>query len=235
MPGRPLLLAAASLFAGCASRPGVEVAALPVRPFEGVTVLTEAHEVRIDAVACLDEGWLEQVACSPGTREHESLIVVKALPSQVHAALLLAGFEPGAPGRWTQDGTDLRLEPPTGDRLEVFVSYVKDGAAVEEPIGAWITDDGGARFPEVPWVFGGSVIARNPEWMGPGEHYVADQTGSIIGLVTFGDEVIGWSTVMSDQEAVQPLEWKVGDVPPVGTPVVLIVRKAPGAFSRGDD
>ncbi len=197
-------------------------------------MLPEEREVRIDAVACLDEGWLEQVACSPGTREHESLVVVRAKPSDVHAALLLAGFKPGAPGRWTQDGADLVLQPPTGDRLAVFVSYEKEGASVEEPIGAWITDDEGSRFPDEPWIFGGSVMAPNPDWMGPGEHYVADQTGSIIGLVTFGDEVIGFSTVMSDQEAVQPLEWKVGNVPPVGTPVVVILRQAPGAFSRGE-
>ena len=30
----------------------------------------------MDAVSCLTDGFLEQVACSPGTREHESLLVL---------------------------------------------------------------------------------------------------------------------------------------------------------------
>jgi hypothetical protein len=62
--------------------------------------------------------------------------------------------------------------------------------------------------------------------MGPGEHYVADQTGSIIGLVTFGDETVGFEQVLADQQDVQPLEWQVRTehVPPPGTPVTLILR-----------
>jgi hypothetical protein len=63
--------------------------------------------------------------------------------------------------------------------------------------------------------------------MGPGEHYVADHTGSIIGLVTFGDEVVGFEEVFSDQQSVQPLAWQVriDHVPPVGTPVTVILRR----------
>ena len=63
--------------------------------------------------------------------------------------------------------------------------------------------------------------------MGPGEHYVADMSGSIIGLVTFGDEVIGFSQVISDQDAVQAPEWEVDSekIPPVGTEVTVVLKK----------
>ena len=62
----------------------------------------------------------------------------------------------------------------------------------------------------------------------PRLHYVADMTGSIIGLVTFGDEVIGFSRVIADQDAVQPPSWEVrtDHVPPRGTEVTLILRRA---------
>ena len=89
----------------------------------------------------------------------------------------------------------------------------------------------GRPFPEGAWVFAGSSFAENPEWMGSGKHYVADLTGSIIGLVTFGDEVIGYERVMSDQEAVEPTQWRVntGHLPPVGTPVTVILHaRVPG-------
>ena len=106
------------------------------------------------------------------------------------------------------------------------VRYQRDGREVLEPIGAWIADaDGRGTFPELAWVFGGSRFAANTPSMGPGEHYVADLSGSIIGLVTFGDEVIGYEQVIADQEDVQPPTWQVrtGHVPTVGTEVTLLL------------
>jgi len=211
--------------AGCGT-PGRPSGAV-VKPFEGVVVQPAGGVVEVEAFVCLDGGWLEQVACSPDTREHEALVVIEARPSNLHAALLMAGFEPGSPGQWTYDDGAVAVTPPTGDIVEILVRYQKDGRSVQEPIGAWIVGAEDNRpFPERAWVFAGSLRAENPGWMGPGEHYVADLTGSIIGLVTFGDEVIGFERVMADQEAVQATQWQVrtGYVPPIGTPVTVILR-----------
>ena len=201
-----------------------------LRPFAGIAVRLDEATVEVQAWICLEAGWLEQVACSPNSREHESLVVVKAKPSEVHAALLLAGFEPGSPGTWSYVDDALQFTQPTGDRLDVLVRYENAvGDTIQEPISAWIQDHRGQHeFPDEPWVFGGSAFEKNLPWLGPGEHYVADMTGSIIGLVTFGDEVIGFSRVIADQEAVQPPVWEVrtDHVPPVGTEVTLILRRA---------
>jgi hypothetical protein len=194
----------------------------------GILVRPTLSAVELPAVTCLTAGFLEQVACSPGTREHESLLAVEARPSDVHAALLLAGLQPGAPGGWTQEGDDLRFIAPRGERVDVLVRYDKDGTPVVEPIRAWIHDpDSRTTFPDLPWVFGGSRIAANPRGMTAGEHYVADLSGSIIGLVTFGDEVIGFSQVIADDSDVQVPQWQVnsGRVPPLGTKVRVIVRR----------
>ena len=198
----------------------------------GVAVHAGQGRVEVQAFVCLDGGWLEQVACSPDTREHESLVVVKTRPSNIHAALLMAGIEPGSPGRWSYEDGTVSVVPPTGDRLDVLVRYESNGRRIEEPIGSWIVGTADDRpFPDVPWVFAGSAFAENPDWMKPGEHYVADFTGSIIGLVTFGDEVIGFQEVIADQVDVHPPEWEVDDllVPPMGTRLTLIVKpwKAP--------
>jgi hypothetical protein len=200
-----------------------------LHPFPGVVVLPEVPAVELQGWVCLEYGWLEQIACAPGTREHESLVVPRAKPSQIHAALLMAGFEPGAPGRWSYEDEEYSFTPPTGTALDVFVRYTDESdRLIEEPIRRWIRDHlGRHEFPREPWIFAGSAFAPNPEWMGKeGEHYVADVTGSIIGLVTFGDEVVGFSRVLADQVAVQPPEWEVntGHIPPVGTPVTLILR-----------
>ena len=233
-------LAATALLQSCAQIPTDSLAteadpAAPVvlRPFAGIVVRPDEATVEIQAWTCLEAGWLEQVACSPNSREHESLVVVEAKPSEVHAALLLAGFEPGSPGTWSYVDDALNFTQPTGDRLDVLVRYEdRAGDVLLEPINAWIQDHRGQHdFPDEPWVFGGSAFQKNPQWMGPGEHYVADMTGSIIGLVTFGDEVIGFSRIIADQDAVQPPSWEVrtDHVPPRGTEVTLILRRADGA------
>lgn len=200
-----------------------------LQPFPGIAVLPDKPAVELAAWVCLEYGWLEQVACAPGTREHESLVVPRARPSQIHAALLMAGFEPGAPGKWSYENEQYTFTPPTGAALDVLVRYIDESdRIIEEPIRLWIRDHlGRHEFPREPWIFAGSIFAPNPEWMEEeGEHYVADMTGSIIGLVTFGDEVVGFSRVLADQAAVQPPEWEVNSdhIPPVGTPVTLILR-----------
>jgi len=92
-----------------------------VHPFEGLTVYPDDHIVEIQSWVCLDAGYLEQIACGVASREHESLVVIKAKPSAIHAAMLLAGFEPGAPGKWTYENNVLGTIAPTGEKLEVIM------------------------------------------------------------------------------------------------------------------
>ena len=58
------------------------------------------------------------------------------------------------------------------------------------------------------------------------EFFAADASGSLVGLVTFGDEVLGLERIRSDQVGVDAAEWMVrtGVVPPPGTPVQLVFR-----------
>lgn len=189
----------------------------------GIRAFPARREVEIDAVTCLDAGWLEQVACGPRSREHESLVVVEARPSDIHAALLLVGLEAGSPGWWRYENDDYRFEPPTGDEIAVSVRYPgPGGAAITDPIRNWIRDHHGRHaFPAAPWIFAGSRFETDET----GEHYVADDSGSVVGLVTFGDEVVGFSTVIADAAAVHAPEWEVDSdaVPEPGTEVVLIL------------
>ena len=58
--------------------------------------------------------------------------------------------------------------------------------------------------------------------------YEADLSGSIIGLVTFGDETIGLSRVIPDQVDVEPAQWRIreGRVPSIGSTVRVLLRSA---------
>ena len=75
-------------------------------------------------------------------------------------------------------------------------------------------------------MFAGSRIRANTPSMGPGEHYVADFTGSVVGLVTFGDEVIAYDEVIADKVDIDAAVWVAWPerMPPEGTRVELLIR-----------
>lgn len=184
----------------------------------------------VPAEVSLESGWLEQVVCRRGTRDHEAVLVVDVAPSQVQAALLMIELVPGEPGRWIFEevpGSDrpvVRRVEPRGDRVSVSVRWGEGEALRERPVADWITDIDGGDFPSSPWVFGGSFFDRvAPE---APEFFAADASGSLVGLVTFGDEVLGLERIRSDQVGVDAAEWMVrtGVVPPPGTPVQLVFR-----------
>ena len=207
----------------------------------GLSIDRDQQQVRIRCWSCLDRGFLEQVLCSPGTREHESLLVTDVPPSSIHAALLLAGLEPGTPGRWHEVGSRVELLPPTGDSVQVAVQYERADASgrVHEPVSMWIAElHAGADFPTDTWIFGGSVLVDQKDLTGEESNYLADHSGSVIGIVTFGDELLGLPKVIPDASSVHEPEWvvRVEKVPPPGTEVqVLLSPRRPYPASGRED
>ena len=192
----------------------------------GVLAVVDSGVVALPGWVALEEGWLEVAVCRQGTREHESVVATTARPSIVHAALLLAGLEPGRPARYRPDGT---FEPATGGPVEISIRFdEEDPAAGEMPLGDAILDERGEE--PIDWLFAGSTVHPNPPSLGPGEYYAADYAGTIVGLTTFGDEVVAAREARSPEIGIDPAVWKVrpGVLPPIGTPVTVIIRR-PGS------
>ncbi len=188
-----------------------------------VTVDRARGLIRVPGVVALREGWLEQAVCQQGTRDHEALITVSMPPSSIHAALLLAGLEPGRPGHWrVRDDGSLELVPPTGEAVLIEVEWV-DVAGITQcgPLSAWIRTEGAAA--PGSFVFAGSVMRNRA--VAP---YVADQSGSVVGLVTFGDELIASVAVVPDRADVAEPSLKAWTerMPPEGTPVTVVIRRS---------
>jgi hypothetical protein len=177
--------------------------------------------------------YLELVACTPDTREHESLVMTKARPSHVHAALLAIGLQPGKPGAWKFENKKLLPIPPEGDGLALTLVYHDaSGKAIECPVTDWIINarDGSPFAPrdhdetKPRWVFAGSVMAMRQGK----EVYDADGAGTFIGLCTFGSEVIAWRDTISPEAMIEEPVW-IADpkkVPAAGTPVTVRIRPA---------
>jgi len=260
MTRRVLAIIAIAGLAGCAANQAEEAAApdRPVTPsepspdrtaaepagewaevFPGVRVNRALRALEFDGEVSVDahdpqtpDVYLEVVVCTRDTREHEALVVTDVLPSNVHAGLLLLGFEPGSPGRWATSGRRTTLEQPTGSGIDVrLITSGPGGQPRNVRASEWIKLAGDAPEQELirsagpGWRFSGSRMAlRNGR-----EFYDADGTGQLIGLHTFGSETVAFSHVMSPESAVEVPVWLADNqrIPTYRTPVTVRITAWP--------
>ena len=191
--------------------------AKPVRP--GVRINGQALEVDGAGVVVRREGMLELFACSPDTREHESIVRISARPTHVYQALGLLGLEPGSPPRW--DPEMERGFAATGPRLRLRVRYQRDGRTHTHGIHKWMwnimTDE-----PASPtqWVFSGSLRED------PGR-LAADFEGTVVCVVDFQAALISLPQSYSDRNEDLWLRPHAERIPPLGTHCVLLIQAGP--------
>ncbi len=206
----------------------------PPDPLPHIRVDPARGRVEFDARVALTLGdpprarvFLEQFVCTPDTKEHESLLVTDARPSHVHAALLAVGLTPGKPVTWTSEPGRVVPHPPEGDRVRVeFIHRDDQGKEVVRTPSDWaVSARDGVPWPAGEFVFAGSILRDGPG----GAAYLADREGTLVGLASFGTEVIAWPVVISHEAEVQAPEWiaSAESLPPLGTPVVVRLTAVP--------
>jgi hypothetical protein len=166
---------------------------------------------------------LECIVCTPNTMEHESLLVSTILPSNLHAALLLIGLEPGRPGGYLWQNEALVPRHPEGPALRIEFVYTVDGITTTVDPRAWIRalDDDTTlddASPHDGWIFAGSRIAATSP-----PRYAADLDGTLIGLAAFGSEAIAWASTISTESTLTAHTW-IPDpltLPPNGTDIIV--------------
>jgi hypothetical protein len=214
------------------NKPGAAQVELP-----GIKIDAKNKRIDIDAKVSLDDGLLEVIACIRDSREHESIIVVDAVPVHIHTALLLIGAENGHPAMVkpaNEEKTEWLRLPPRGDPISVSLVYPdpenKD-KSIERPISDFIKRAEGDPALEKDeeemedpakvfdtFVFAGSILRQNEK----GERqYLADVNGNVVSISTFGDEVLCLPAQISQDNAA--LVWSVNSkhLPAVGTKVKL--------------
>lgn len=189
-----------------------------------ITVDRDAGLIDIKAklVTCKPE-WLELVATTdgPSGRSHESIVTVDTKPSLIHVALLSLGLEPGHPQKNTLVDDEVKTDPAQGPELELSFIYQKDGQTHEVPVHEWVVD-AKTEKPIKPckWMFTGSGFRT---WQGK-EYYMADQAGTIVSLVQFGDDLIARQTDTTNSNDGQQLQLRP-DLPlALGDELVLRIK-----------
>jgi hypothetical protein len=206
-------------------------AAVSKLKFPGLAINLEERCVDVEASVCLRRGLLELVACTKGTKEHESIVVVEAKPMHIHAALLLLGAKPGSPATRQQLGDHVERwidVPPRGGPVDVsLVLRGEGGKWAERPISDFIirsrpkSADPEPKLPTLTFLFAGSVLHGD----GPGpRRYLSDDSGNVISLSTFGDELLCLPAIHS--QANDALQWQVNPthLPAIGSNVTLRLR-----------
>ena len=210
----------------------------------GMVIDFEKRSVDLEATVCLDRGFLELVACTKGSKEHESIVAVAARPIHIHTALLLLGANNGNPAMRQQVGEEEKRWvniPPRGDPIDAYLVFKNsDGRVIERPVNDFITQskerpdeigvvenrgeknkaDEDNKFPHT-FLFAGSHLRDNGK--GP-RQYLADLSGHVISIATFGDELLCLPGIQSHKNGA--LMWRVNPkhLPKVGTKVTLRLR-----------
>ena len=212
----------------------------------------EKRCVDLEGTICLEKGLLELIACTKGSKEHESIVALSASALHIHMGLLLLGANNGHPAmRKPVDEKKTRWVnlPPRGDSIDVFLVVTnKEGKLVEKPISDFIARSseridevdgavivapgqaekrGGGQKRRLPhtFIFAGSHLRDN----GPGpRQYLADLSGNVISIASFGDELL--CLPFHQTQANDALMWQVkpGTLPKVGTKITLRLRPRKG-------
>ncbi len=166
--------------------------------------------------------YLEMFITAPDSREHESLIVTDIKPSNLHAALLAAGFESGAPLSRGSDGEPI---PAHGDTLVIEVAE-EQGNPEFKAITDWVmhVEHKSGIVDDERWagfVFAGSALTRRG--------YEADGAGTIASLTSFGNDVIAPTWTVSHLAEIDEPVWIANRelIPKKGTPVTVRIRPQP--------
>ncbi len=231
-----------------ASRPVRKNVKLP-----GLIIDFRNHCIDVEASVCLDRGALELIACTKGTKEHESIVVVNAKAMHIHAALLLIGAKPGNPAMQkpiNKERTRWMHLPPSGGRVDVYLAFKnKAGKLVEHPISDFVvrTDEDPelqadaadgvkrkkAKFTNT-FLFAGSLLRNNAAGQ---RKYLSDLSGNVISISTFGDELLCLPGTHARDDGA--LVWSIdaSGLPKVGSSVILRLRpqaKSDGKAGKAD-
>lgn len=186
------------------------------------TRLSETHEIWVDMKAkkviaaghvVLRAGPLEMFICPRRTKEHESVISVNALSSEVHAALVAIGADPGAPVKW-----EPKYEPASGPIIDMTITWNDGEQLVTRRAQEMVRDFDTSKAITHDWVFGGSQTYTDPE---SGDSYYYGDTGELACVSNFSTATLDLNIESSDSNESLMFEAFTDNIPEIATKVYV--------------
>jgi hypothetical protein len=199
------------------AEPPPEVAGLPrlAKEYE-VWLDTKEKRVLVGGQIVRAEGQLEMFACLKNSKEHESIVAANTKAVNVNAALIALGANPGGPVQFRPE-----FKPASGPEVEVTVIWTdKEGKRRQARAQEWIRDLKTGKPLSQPWVFGGSGF-----WVdeATGERHFMAEDGDFICISNFTSAMLDLPVESSQATAELQFEAFSERIPPVGTPVLLVL------------
>ncbi len=180
--------------------------------------------IRADGKVNMNKGGpIELLACTKTGKRHETIFVMNARPFYFQIALLLLDVSPGYNPAVETSRPSGKREKTAADTVSIDVRWKKnqqdnDAEWIRRPAGKFLYNVKKKRpMGAVRWAFIGSKWVKGV--------FKADQTGSII--VTFRDPFGVLELARKEVNSDTWFEANEEAIPPVGTPVELIVRVHP--------
>jgi hypothetical protein len=204
------LMAAASLYAdeGIKKLPG------------GVRVDRAEMAVYASGEVVFREGPLEFLACSRGTKEHESVVALDCKPFVLNIAVLSLNVTPGKPVQQAEAN-----QMPQGPPFIVTIRWTdKKGKVHEVPAGTMVRRlENKGDLGDIQWVYTGSSIGKSE--VGKRKVFMADETGAVISV--WHEPTTMFDLKLAEADSDETYEANTEAIPPLGTKVEVVLKPAP--------
>lgn len=178
----------------------------------------EGRAVVMIGRVCQRQAPLELFACLKNSKEHESVVSINTRAYIVHAGLLALGLEPGRPAQFYPE-----YIPAQGPEVEVLLAWKDaEGKVHTSPAQQWVRDVQTKQPLKYPWIFTGSQLLKDEDT--GRQYYYADTTGELICVSNFPSAVLDLPIRSTDSNEALLFEAFTENIPPLGTPVTVILR-----------
>lgn len=203
---------------------------------QGIVVDAKQHTVTIPAAVNRQQDPIEYLLIHDKGKKHEAVFRTSALPSVLHAALLMIGLEPGKNATYTEKdpaptleevraGVDpLIVTPPKGKPYYMTVRWQDaDGKQVEHAVEELLLDLSTQEpLAACEWVYLGGRMAQL--YKGDPEVYIADLEGNLVSVCYLTpDNHLG--TMVHERARDDQNWWTTTLLPEPGTDVEFVFHK----------
>jgi hypothetical protein len=185
----------------------------------------KALTLTFPATLNMNKGLLEYLLVGPRGSTHESLLVSDVAPNDIHFAMLLLGAKGGgeaadaAPPQL--DAKYLKTAPKLkGDTVLISVKWADGDSEKTVSVEDWLFNETTKKpIERGPWIYNGSSFREG--------RFLAQTEGTFAALVTNPSALINNPRKGNDNDQM----WSVNEkaVPPVNTPVEIILKLVPPA------